>query len=246
MSYLADHSGRYSNVMQAATAPLSDESALLNGHLPPPVTLLTSKRPANLQNTDNDKESCAGVSEERSDKSETKDKGHSGYTLFGVDLTPVLPLALAVSTVIGGLCMLLVQIPMLSRFTTGRQICRMPTRSRAPESAKRARTSPKQRIRVTAATPCLALAVSTVIGGLCMLLVQIPMLSRFTTVSKVWLLAPFVVVYGLVLGCMTYCAFADPGQVQEGDTKVGGGASMDIEEASEFFGNTSPNYSNLF
>ena len=49
----------------------------------------------------------------------------------------------------------------------------------------------------------VCLAVSTVIGGLCMLLVQIPMLSRFTTnLSLVWLSAPFVVVYGIVLGCM--------------------------------------------
>ena len=48
------------------------------------------------------------------------------------------------------------------------------------------------------------------------------------------------------LDTVRYCAFADAGQVQEGDTKVGGGASMDIEEASEFFRNTSTNYSNLF
>jgi len=36
-----------------------------------------------------------------SDKSETKDKGQSDNTFFGVDLTPVLPVALSVSTVIG-------------------------------------------------------------------------------------------------------------------------------------------------
>ena len=47
------------------------------------------------------------------------------------------------------------------------------------------------------------------------------------------------------LDTVRYCAFADPGQVQEGDTKVGGLDSMDIEEASEFFRNTSTNYSNL-
>ena len=47
------------------------------------------------------------------------------------------------------------------------------------------------------------------------------------------------------LDTVRYCAFADPGQVQEGDTKVGL-ASMDIEEASEFFRNTSTNYANLF
>ena len=48
------------------------------------------------------------------------------------------------------------------------------------------------------------------------------------------------------LDTVRYSAFADPGQVQEGDTKVGGLASMDIEEASEFFRNTSTNYANLF
>eukprot|EP00434_Breviolum_minutum_P041671 symbB.v1.2.037071.t1/scaffold5370.1/size27944/4 len=139
MSYLADHSGRYTHVMQPATAPLSDESALLNGHLPPPVTLLTSKGPANLQNAD--KESFADESDK---SSEAEDKGQGDYTFFGVDLTPVLP---------------------------------------------------------------VALAVSTVIGGLCMLLVQIPMLSRFTALSKVWLLAPFAVLYGIVLGCMACLVF---------------------------------------
>ena len=45
------------------------------------------------------------------------------------------------------------------------------------------------------------------------------------------------------LDTVRYCAFADPGQVQERNTKV---ADMDIEEASEFFRNTSTNYSNLF
>jgi len=112
----------------------------VNGRLPPPVTLLTSKRPANLQKAD--KESFAEKSEDKS--SEEEDKGQGDYTFFVVDLTPVLP---------------------------------------------------------------AALAVSTVIGGLCMLLVQIPMLSRFTTVSKVWLLAPFAVLYGIVLGCMACLVF---------------------------------------
>ena len=77
----------------------------------------------------------------------------------------------------------------------------------------------------------VALAVSTVIGGLCVLLVQIPMLSRFTTLSQVWLSAPFAVVYGIVLGCMAYCAFADPGQVKKTrNMKIGAVGGMDIEE----------------
>ena len=33
--------------------------------------------------------------------------------------------------------------------------------------------------------------------------------------SQVWLSAPFAVVYGIVLGCRAYCAFADPGQVKK-------------------------------
>ena len=49
------------------------------------------------------------------------DDDKSGF--FGVDLKPLLPVGLAVSTVIGGLCVLLVQIPMLSRFTTLSQVC---------------------------------------------------------------------------------------------------------------------------
>ena len=75
------------------------------------------------------------------------------------------------------------------------------------------------------------LAVSTVIGGLCMLLVQIPMLSRFTKLSQVLLSAPFVVIYGIVLGCMAYCAYADPGQVKQTQKmKIGAVGGMDIEE----------------
>ena len=196
MSYVADHSGRSrspygsykpavqvsmqpptayrmgegmatrTHVMQPATSPCMSESTLLNGRLPP-TTLLTSTKPANLQNAD--QESCGEESWLDDDKFGAEDKGPTeDYTFFGVDLKPVLP---------------------------------------------------------------VALAVSTVIGGLCMLLVQIPMLSRFTTISQVWLSAPFVVVYGIVLGCMAYCAFADPGQIRKTrNTQIGAVGGMDIEE----------------
>ena len=108
------------NLMQPATAPCMNESALLNGRLPP-TTLLTSPKPANLQNAD--KESCAEEGLLDDDKFGAEDKGPSqDYTYCGVDLKPVLPVALAVSTVIGGLCMLLVQIPMLARFTSLSQV----------------------------------------------------------------------------------------------------------------------------
>ena len=186
MSYVADHSGRsnavygsykpavqvgmqppaachmgeemptFTHSIQPATAPCMNESALLHGRLPP--ILLTSTKPANQQNADQESHAEEGWLDD--DESGAEDKGPSVfaltlilcYTFFGVDLKPALP------------------------------VC---------------------------------LAVSTVTGGLCMLLVQIPMLSRFTTLSQVWLYAPFVVVYGIVLGCMAYCACADPGQVKQ-------------------------------
>ena len=46
----------YTHLVQPATAPCMNESALLNGRLLPP-TLLTSMKPVNLQNAE--KESCA-------------------------------------------------------------------------------------------------------------------------------------------------------------------------------------------
>ena len=46
-----------------------------------------------------------------------------------------------------------------------------------------------------------------------------------------WHSAPFVLVYGIVLGCMSYCACADPGQVkQTRKMKIGAVGGMDIEE----------------
>lgn len=60
-----------------------------------------------------------------------------------------------------------------------------------------------------------ALASSTVIGAICMLLVQIPILSRFAYVWQVCLFAVFGALYGLTLGCMAYCSFSDPGQMRK-------------------------------
>ncbi|CAJ1449740.1 unnamed protein product [Effrenium voratum] len=59
-----------------------------------------------------------------------------------------------------------------------------------------------------------ALASSTIIGAICMMTVQIPILSRMTLMSQAALSAAFSVLYAVTLGCMTYCAFADPGQVK--------------------------------
>ena len=78
-------------------------------------------KPASQQNAD--KESCAEEAWLDDDKFGAEDKGPSeDHAFFDIDLKPVLPVALAVSTLIGGLsshqsqlslCVLLVQIQML-------------------------------------------------------------------------------------------------------------------------------------
>jgi len=65
----------------------------------------------------------------------------------------------------------------------------------------------------------IALSVSTVIGAICMLLVQIPLLSRFLGFSEAAMSGGCAALYGITLGCMTYCAFADPGQIRKSRTR---------------------------
>eukprot|EP00438_Fugacium_kawagutii_P030926 Skav202928 [mRNA] locus=scaffold1565:340874:341494:- [translate_table: standard] len=60
-----------------------------------------------------------------------------------------------------------------------------------------------------------ALAISTMLGGVCMFLVQIPMLARFTVLPQLALSAGFAAVFVSTLVCMAYSYFADPGQIQE-------------------------------
>lgn len=67
-----------------------------------------------------------------------------------------------------------------------------------------------------------ALAVSTVIGAICMLLVQIPILSRLAYLPEAALSAGFGVLYGLSLGCMIYCTFFDPGQMRKSKAAANG------------------------
>lgn len=67
-----------------------------------------------------------------------------------------------------------------------------------------------------------ALASSTVIGAICMLLVQIPMLNRFSYVWQVCLFAVFGTLYALTLGCMAYCFLSDPGQMRKSKSATGG------------------------
>lgn len=156
----------YAHLMQPAGAPCMNATApLTTGRLPPPVTLLTSNKPAN--NVDRaDKESCAEEGWLDDEKFGAEDKAPSqDYTFCGVDFKPILP---------------------------------------------------------------VALAISTVLGAICMLLVQIPMLSRFTSLSQEALFAGFAVIYLVTLICMGYCSFADPGQVKK-TRNMTLGAAADVE-----------------
>lgn len=95
----------YTHLMQPAGAPCFNETGPLALDRLAPVTL-----PAPLNA---DKESSAG-----DEQSAAEEKGPSeDYMICGIDIKPVLPAALAISTVIGGLCVALVQVPLLTRFT---------------------------------------------------------------------------------------------------------------------------------
>ena len=61
----------------------------------------------------------------------------------------------------------------------------------------------------------VALALSTVLGGVCLTLLQIPMLARFTFLPKSLLLVGVAILFAVTLACMVYCAFADPGQMRK-------------------------------
>lgn len=61
----------------------------------------------------------------------------------------------------------------------------------------------------------VTLAVTTVIGMLCMMMLQLPLLSRLLDVNEVYFPVAFLILYVVTLGCMTYCAFCDPGQLRK-------------------------------
>ena len=76
-------------------------------------TLLTSKQALNLTAQKEPQ------TEERSEDSEEEEKRPSEeYTCYGVDLKPFLPLTLALSTVIGGVCFFFLQLPLVGRLTS--------------------------------------------------------------------------------------------------------------------------------
>ncbi|CAJ1420874.1 unnamed protein product [Effrenium voratum] len=73
-----------------------------------------------------------------------------------------------------------------------------------------------------------ALAASTLMGGLCMMVLQIPLLSQITHWPRMVLSVSFALLCAVTLGCMIYCIFADPGQARK--TRNAPHAS-DLEEA---------------
>ena len=84
-------------------------------------TLLTSKQltltaEKETQETQETLETQELQAEEKSESEE--EKGSKDYTCCGVDLKPFLPVTLAVSTVIGGICVFILQVPTLCKFTS--------------------------------------------------------------------------------------------------------------------------------
>jgi len=78
----------------------------------------------------------------------------------------------------------------------------------------------------------IALALSTVLGGLWMVLFQVPLISRLLDVSQVVLSAFFCTLYLVTLGTMAYAALFDPGQMRPDKNSKQGQALM----SSESFG----------
>lgn len=65
----------------------------------------------------------------------------------------------------------------------------------------------------------IALMISTFIAGVCMLVCQLPVLNSLIGGFEIVLgmfIAVFLILYLVTLGCMVYCAMADPGQLRGG------------------------------
>jgi len=78
----------------------------------------------------------------------------------------------------------------------------------------------------------IALAVSTVLGALTMMLFQVPLLSRLLAISEVAISVFFLAIYVITLGCMGHCAFFDPGQLKKGHASSQDQALMSNESFS--------------
>jgi len=64
----------------------------------------------------------------------------------------------------------------------------------------------------------VVLVASTVLGGVCMFMVQLPIIGEYTGGTHI-VRACFLVLYVATVFCLAYCALADPGQVVRDDTK---------------------------
>ena len=106
---------RYGSYNPAAQLGMQPPSHQLED--PPLPALLTCQKPIIAQQSEKESLAEEGLLEAEDD-SEVEEKGpNSNYILFGLDFKPLLPLFLAMSTLAGAICVLVVQIPMVGEFT---------------------------------------------------------------------------------------------------------------------------------
>jgi len=68
----------------------------------------------------------------------------------------------------------------------------------------------------------VALGISTVIGMMFVLVLELPLLSRLISgTASIAIGVTFLILYCVTLGCMAYCAFSDPGQLRRDQQAVG-------------------------
>jgi len=69
----------------------------------------------------------------------------------------------------------------------------------------------------------VALGISTVLGMMVVMVLELPLLSRLVSgACSVVAGGMFLVLYGITLGCMAYCAFSDPGQLRRDQQQAAG------------------------
>jgi len=78
----------------------------------------------------------------------------------------------------------------------------------------------------------LGLTLTTVCGMICVILVQVPMLSRLYNVSETSLYIATLPVYGITLLTLTYSALTDPGQIPKNYTPPAGAALIRDDDHS--------------
>mmetsp|Transcript_79292 Transcript_79292/g.201817 ORF Transcript_79292/g.201817 Transcript_79292/m.201817 type:complete len:426 (+) Transcript_79292:44-1321(+) len=86
----------------------------------------------------------------------------------------------------------------------------------------------------------VALAVTTVLGALSMMLFQVPLLSRTVGLSELMVFAFFICLYAMTLGCMLFASMIDPGQTRKDRSQLQGEALMNNESFSSQTGSEPP------